>query len=196
MRFWLPAALPLALLACAGRTPARPAAREAAQAGGTRLAPGEMLVEHDLNHDGRTDVWKVARRAPDGREIAVRSERDLNFDGKIDVWEEYDEAGTQAKQTLDLDFDAKPDLVLHFEKGQLVRKQMGFGFDGKPHAWAFHEKGKLVRKERDQNGDGRVDYWEYWEGGEIDRIGVDVDGDGRVDRWEQRKPQAAGTAPR
>ena len=193
--------LPLALAACAGRTRApKPAVKDAAAGpAGPALpaaGPGETLAEYDLNHDGKPDVWKVTRRAADGKELLARRERDLNDDGKIDVWEAYDDDGNVVKQTVDLDFDGKPDLVLHFEKGQLVRKELGFAFDGKPHAWSYYEKGKLARKERDENNDGRVDYWEYWEGGEVDRIGVDLDADGRVDRWEQRKPQTAEVKPK
>ena len=200
MRRSIAIVLPIALAACAGRTAApKPAVKDAAAPQAVPalpVGPGETLTEYDLNHDGKPDVWKVTRRTADGKEVLVRRQRDLNDDGKIDVWEEYDEAGNLVKQTLDLDFDGKPDLVLHFEKGQLVLKEMSFGFDGKPHAWAYYEKGKLVRKERDENGDGRVDYWEYWEGGEIDRIGIDLDGDGRVDRWEHRRPPTAEAAPK
>ncbi|HEY6105827.1 MAG TPA: hypothetical protein VIV59_07590, partial [Anaeromyxobacteraceae bacterium] len=116
------ALLPLALAACAGRTPARtPAAKDAAAAGRAGPAPaagpGETLTEYDLNHDGKPDVWKFTRRTADGKEVLLRRDRDLNGDGKIDIWEEYDEAGNVVKQTVDLDFDGKPDLVLHFEKG-------------------------------------------------------------------------------
>src|SRR5574341_1501161 len=121
MRPWL-VLLVAALPACAGKTPApRPAVKEALAPAppGTFLpvaGPGETLTEYDLNHDGKTDVWKITRRTAEGKEVLVRRARDLNDDGKIDVWEEYDAAGELVKQTLDLDFDGKPDLVLHFEK--------------------------------------------------------------------------------
>jgi hypothetical protein len=184
--------LPLWLAGCA--SPGAPG-RPPLEAVPAIVGPGETLSQYDLNHDGRPDVWKVTRRAADGREVLVRRQLDLNGDGKIDVWEEYDQAGSLVKQTVDLDFDGRPDEVIHFEKGQVVRKEMGFAFDGKPHAWLYYEKGKLVRKERDENGDGRVDVWEYWDGDEVDRIGYDLDGDGRVDRWEQRKPRATGARP-
>ncbi len=156
--------------------------------------PDEIVSEYDLDHDGKPDTWKTARRLPDGREVLVRVERDLNADGKVDVREYYDAEGNLEKQVIDLDFDGKPDVVLYFEKGQLVRKEYAFGFDGKPHAWSYYEKNRLVRKERDENGDGKVDYWEYWENGEIDRIGIDLDGDGKVDKWESRKPPTAEAA--
>ncbi len=192
-RTLLAALLCAALPACSRRVPS-PAVEAAPQQdpGHSRdRKPDEILSEYDLNHDGKPDVWKYSRKGPDGKEILVRKERDLNNDGKIDVWEWYDAAGNLEKQVVDFDFDGKPDVVLYFEKGQLVRKEFAFGFDGKPHAWSYYEKGHLARKERDENGDGKVDYWEYWEGGEVDRVGIDTDGDGRVDRWESRKAATA-----
>jgi hypothetical protein len=156
----------------------------------------EAVTELDLSHDGKPDVWKYTTKDASGKEILLRKEKDLNADGKIDSWEKYGADGTLARVVYDLDFDGKPDVTLHYEKDQLVRKEMAFGFDGAPRAWNFYEKAKLVRKERDTNGDGNVDYWEYCENGEIDRIGVDSDGDGQVDRWEARKRDqtAAATA--
>ncbi len=189
----------LLLAACAGpRRDAAPAAEAPAadplQAHAKRA--DEALTEIDLDHDGKTDVWKFSRRTLEGKQVVVRQEKDLNGDGKIDVWEEYGEDGVLVKQTFDLDFDGKPDVTLFLEKGQLVRKEYAFAFDGKPRAWAFYEKNKLVRRERDLDGDGKIDVWEYWENGEIDRIGIDVDHDGRIDRWENRRsPGAATPAP-
>jgi len=189
----------LLLAACAGQR------RQAVPAGAAPAADplqthairaDEVLTAIDLDHDGKTDVWKFSRRTLEGKQVVVRQEKDLNGDGKTDVWEEYGDDGVLVKQSFDLDFDGKPDVTLLFEKGQLVRKEYAFAFDGKPRAWAFYEKDKLVRRERDLDGDGKVDYWEYWENGEIDRIGIDVDHDGKVDRWENRKsPGAAPAAP-
>lgn len=187
-------ALPaVAILACAGKTPAPQAGPPGPVPASAppRPAAGLAVTEFDLNHDGKADTWKFTRTGPDGKDVLVRRERDLNGDGKVDVWETFDDAGEPSVQVFDLDFDGKPDVALYFEKGQLVRKEFSFGFDGKPRAWSFYEKGKLARKERDENGDGKVDYWEYWENGEIDRIGIDTDADGKVDRWEQRKGPVA-----
>ncbi len=153
--------------------------------------PGETLREHDLNHDGRTDVWTYLVKAADGKELVVRKEKDLNNDGRIDSWELYGPEGTVTRLTYDMDFDAKADVSLLFEKDQLVRKEYAFGFDGVPHTFNYYEKNRLVRKERDSNGDGKIDTWEYWESGEADRVGVDNDGDGQVDRWETRKTAQA-----
>lgn len=197
--------LPLAFLAAACATPAPrgPQTAAAAPEAVVTIPPGfegranEALVEYDLTHDGKVDVWKYTWKDASGKEILLRKEKDLNGDGKIDTWERYEPDGSLSRVAYDLDFDRKPDAVLHYEREQLVRKELAFRYDGVPSAWHYYEKGKLVRKERDTNGDGNVDYWEYWENSEIDRIGVDADGDGQVDRWEARKTAAApaeGTA--
>lgn len=197
MRRTLLALAGLAAVSCAGRTPSPstalspPAEAPLPAPKGFEPQQGEILTEYDLTHDGKPDVWKYTIKDAAGKEILLRKEKDLNGDGKIDTWEKYNPDGTLSRVVYDLDFDGKPDVTLHYEKDQLVRKELAFGFDGAPRAWNYYEKGKLVRKERDTNGDGAVDYWEYWENGEVDRIGVDEDGDGQVDRWEARKSAEA-----
>ena len=192
MRRPLLALLPAVLLACAGKTPSMQASSPPAAP--TSAADGdETMTAFDLAQTGRPNLWKYTRRGPDGKDVVVRRERDLNGVGRVDVWEYYDDAGNLEKQVVDLDFDGKADVIMYFEKGQMVRKEMAFGFDGKPREIAYYEKGKLARKEKDENGDGRIDYWEYWENGEIDRIGIDTDGDGKVDRWEVRRPAPAAS---
>lgn len=180
-------------ISCAGRTPA-PVAPAPSLLTTPRVVPkgfepvaNEVLTEYDLTHDGKTNVWKYVLKDAAGKETLLRKEKDLNADGKVDTWEKYAADGSLVRLVHDLDFDGNPDETLHFEKDQLVKKEMAFGFDGVARTWNHYEKGKLVRKERDTNGDGHVDYWEYWENGEVDRIGVDQDGDGQVDRWEARK---------
>jgi len=174
---------------------ALPAAARAQQAMGkpTPARQGEVVTELDLDRDGKPDLWKTTRKGDDGKEILVRKERDLNGDGKVDAAEEYGPDGVAVREVFDQDFDGKPDVVIVYEKGQIVRKELSFGFDGKPRAWNYYEKGKLTRRERDLNGDGKVDYWEYWDGNEIDRVAVDLDGDGTVDRWENRRAVAQST---
>src|SRR5512138_2439916 len=189
--------LPLAgLLACAGPQKSQPVAAPTEAAAivpkGFERQTNEVLLEYDLTHDGKPDVWKYVLRDAEGKETLLRKEKDLNGDGKIDTWEKYAPDGSLVRAVYDLDFDGKPDETLFYEKDTLVKKELAFGFDGVPRSWNYYEKGKLVRKERDTNGDGQVDYWEYWESGEVDRIGVDEDGDGQVDRWEAKKTAEAG----
>jgi len=184
----------IAAVSCAGRTKAPVEPAPSLLTSAPRFVPkgfepvaNEIVTEYDLTHDGKTNVWKFVLRDAAGKETLLRKEKDLNGDGKVDTWEKYAPDGTTIRIVHDLDFDGKADETLHFEKDQLVKKELAFGFDGAARSWNYYEKGKLVRKERDTNGDSHVDYWEYWEGGEVDRIGVDQDGDGQVDRWEARK---------
>lgn len=186
----------LLALSCAHRTRtdsgaaghAAPTAAAAAVSSIPELAPrpGESVVARDVGGDGKPDLWVFSVLFAEGKERVVRKERDLNGDGKVDLWEAYDDEGNVSKQAYDLDFDGRPDLVITYEKGQLVKKEFAPGFDGMARTTAFYENGKLVRKERDTRGTGKVDTWEYWENGELDRVGVDLDGDGQVDRWDRR----------
>jgi hypothetical protein len=174
------------------RTPALPN-QAPAQSGvavssieGLQPQPGETVVALDVTGSGKPNVWKYSVLVSEGKERLVRRERDLNGDGKVDLWETFDEDGNVAKQVYDMDFDGKVDLVVTYEKGQLVKKEFAPGFDGMARTIAYYENGKLVRKERDTRGAGKIDTWEYYENGVLDRVGVDLDGDGQVDRWEKR----------
>lgn len=147
----------------------------------------EKIVEYDLNHDQRADVWSfsVARKGEDGKEFdaLVRKELDINWDGKVDISRSYATNGQLEREELDLDFDGKIDQVNIYESGVLVKKERDLDYNGSPDLWVFFEKGQIGRKERDTNADGKIDYWEYWEGEQVDRVGEDLDGDGNVDRW-------------
>lgn len=162
---------------------------------GLQPVPGEAVVALDSDGDGTPDLWRYSVVVAQGQERLVRKERDLNRDRRVDTWETFDDEGHFAKLVFDMDFDAKADLVVTYEKGQLVKKEYAPGFDGMARTAAYFENGKLVRKERDTKGSGKVDTWEYWEGGELDRIGVDLDGDGQVDRWDKRGGAEPADAP-
>lgn len=149
--------------------------------------PGETVTAYDPGHAGRPTLWKYSVVVAEGKERVVRRERDLNGDGRVDVWEVLDEEGNVSKAVYDMDFDGKPDLVVTYEKGQLVKKEIAPGFDGMARTVEYYENAKLVRKERDTRNTGKIDTWEYYENGDIDRIGHDDDGDGQVDRWEKRE---------
>jgi hypothetical protein len=114
----------------------------------------------------------------------VGEAQDVNGDGKPDAWTDSDADGTIRQLTYDLDYDGRPDVVLQFAGGELVRKELAFRVAGVPATWTLYERGELVRKERDVNGDGRPDYWELFEEGKLRRIEIDEDGDGDVDRVE------------
>jgi hypothetical protein len=162
---------------------------------GLQPVPGETVVALDSDGDGTPDLWRYSVLVGEGKERLVRRERDLNRDRRVDAWETFDEEGRSAKLVFDMDFDGKPDLVVTYENGQLVKKEYAPGFDGLARTAAYYENGKLVRKERDEQGSGKIDTWEYFENGELDRIGTDLDGDGQVDRWEKRGGAEAGNSP-
>ncbi len=152
----------------------------------------EILRQYSLGREGKADVFKYFKKAVDPAdknktiEVLKRKELDLNGDGRIDLWVSYDDAGAVVEQKMDLDFDGKVDVIDHFEKNVVVRKEVFHTFTEKPDEWKFYEKGKLARVERALHHP-KADYWEYWEGDHIDRIGEDSDGDGQVDKWTRVK---------
>ena len=168
---------------------------DAPASGGERLSEdivqakqgNEKVVEYDLNHDKKPDVWAyfVTAKDENGKEVErlVRKELDINWDGKVDIVRYYNDREEMVKEALDLDFDGKIDQVNYYEKGVIVKKERDLDYNGRPDLWIYYEKGQIVRKERDTKGTGKVDYWEYWENGQVDRVGEDLDGDGVVDRW-------------
>ena len=117
-----------------------------------------------------------------------RRDLDLNRDGKSDAYQFTRTEGTDTKvlrKEVDVNFDGRIDLVVFFERGNIVRKENDTNFDTKPDVWRFFDKGNESREERDSDYNGKVDYWEYFEGGKLDRAGTDKDGDGNVDEWLQ-----------
>ena len=186
-------ALSVALTACSS---ANSSLRSGTSKGGDNLPNSigikrkgnEKVVEYDLNHDKKPDVWEYYVN-----DKLVRKELDINWDGKIDIVRSYNDAGQLSQEVLDLDFDGRPDQTNFYENGVIVKKERDLNYDGKPDLWIYYEKGKIVRKERDTHGSGKIDYWEYWENNQIDRIGEDLDGDGNVDRWT--KNPNADTSP-
>lgn len=187
------------LMACGGSADGRVVRGEKdpeASAGGQPMQQprggDEQVTQHDLNKDGKPDVFSFTREGTDaeGRKIdqLVRKELDINWDGKVDIVRFYDEREQVIRELLDLDFDGRVDQQNFYDKGIIVRKERDLDYDGRTDLWIHFERGKIVRKEKDTNGDGKVDYWEYWENDQVDRIGEDLDGDGTVDRWT-RNPE-------
>ena len=119
---------------------------------------------------------------------------DGDGDGRTDAWVARAADGSVSRLTYDLDRDGAPDVVLVFDGGALVRKEMVHRVEGVPPTWSVFEKGELVRKERDTDGDGRPDVWERHANGRLVQIEVDTDRDGAPDRVE-RGPDAAPATP-
>jgi len=123
---------------------------------------------------------------------------DQDGDGRPDAWVVRGDDGAVSRLAYDLDRDGAPDVLLVFEGGALVRKELVHRMEGVPATWSVFEKGELVRKERDTDGDGRPDLWERYEGGRLVRIEVDTDRDGAPDRIEggPAAPPPAPASPR
>jgi hypothetical protein len=119
---------------------------------------------------------------------------DQDGDGRPDAWVARGEDGSVSRLAYDLDRDGAPDVVLVFEGGALVRKELVHRMEGVPPTWSVFEKGELVRKERDTDGDGLPDLWERYADGQLVRIEVDTDRDGAPDRIEVG-PTATPSAP-
>jgi hypothetical protein len=119
---------------------------------------------------------------------------DQDGDGRPDAWITRAADGSVSRLAYDLDRDGAPDVVLVFEGGALVRKELAYRVDGVPPTWSVFEKGELVRKERDTDGDGRPDLWERYAGGQLVRIEVDTDRDGAPDRIEREAEAAPARA--
>ncbi len=133
----------------------------------------------DLNKDDKPDQWILSKSGQ------KRIERDLNFDGKVDVWQYPDKNGVIGEEEMDLDLDQRVDLVIFYEKGVMVRKELSTDFSGLFTIVKFYDgKGVLLRVERDEDGDGTVDIWDYYESGRAVRTGWDTTDDGKPDTFD------------
>lgn len=54
----------------------------------------------------------------------------MNGDGRIDLPQEFDEAERMVRMTMDFDLDGKPDLVTHYQEGQITKEESSTKFDG------------------------------------------------------------------
>jgi hypothetical protein len=133
-------------------------------------------VQHDFNHDGRTDEWnsysknqtsKVASdhngdEQPDvwyyyQDNVLARWEADCNFDGKIDVWGTYDGRAVVSQSKVDVDFDGQPDVTHFFQFG--LTKESHYVLPASGLVWKkqFYTNGILREELLDRNRDGKFD---------------------------------------
>jgi hypothetical protein len=197
-------ALVLAVLGCGGKQqaagPSSPGlaleSEAAAKVDRTKCDDrGKQVSAVDANQDGRADVWKLYQVVDQGGQklqVLTCKQVDLNHDAKLDVVYHYEAGNLVSFEEFDLDFDGRFDLWTFYQAGKKVREEMDTNYDRRPDFSKYYENEKLVRIERDRNHDGRVDEWMYYEGGRLDRIGYDTQGTGRVDKWD-RSPE--GDAP-
>ena len=143
--------------------------------------------EFDTNKDGKSDSWKFFRKV-DGKQILARKEYDINFDGRVDIVRVFNVKGEIESDSMDMDFDGRPDVKTTYENNKPKKKELDLQFDGKPDVIRYYSKGRLVRLESDTDNDGKVDHWEIYKSGKLVRIGSDQDGDGQADpdKWIEK----------
>lgn len=175
----------LLLTGCGPKTGAPSAAGASAAVRQQAAADGTLLVQVDVNNDGRADIYNHYRSDGESR-VLSKKEMDLNRDGRIDVWSWYNETGVLEKEEMDGDFDGVVDWVDHYQGGRRVMSEVSTQASGRFDLFKYYENGKIRRKERDTNGDGKVDFWEYFDdAGHVSKVGWDVDGDGQMDVREE-----------
>lgn len=180
--------LVLSAAACGKQKP--PVTAAAADPGTLReqaTPDGNLIVEVDLDGDGRADIYNYFRQLEDGGRLLLRKELDLNRDGRIDVWSFYTEAGVMEREEMDGDFDGNVDWVDHYQGDKRVMSEIDTKNSGRYDLFKYYEGDHIRRKERDTNGDGRIDHWEYFDekGENVIKVGWDIDGDGQMDVREE-----------
>jgi hypothetical protein len=148
---------------------------------------GNLVIEVDLDGDGRADLYNYYRQLEDGGRLLLRKELDLNRDGRIDVWSFYTETGAMDREEMDGDYDGNVDWIDHYQGDKRVMSEIDTSNTGRFDLFKYYEGDHIRRKERDTNGDGKIDHWEYFDdkGENVIKVGWDIDGDGQMDVREE-----------
>ncbi len=156
------------------------------------LEDGTIVRIFDVNQDGEPDVWDYYLEEASNEDVSVMTRRlikkeiDVNQDGTKNVKRTYTEDQTIQQEDVDVDLNGKVDIVNHYDKGVLTKKDVFDAEEKKVTTRYYGEQSLVIRVEKDTNDDSKIDYWEYYEAGVLDRIGRDKDGDGRADSWQTR----------
>ncbi|MCC6278366.1 MAG: hypothetical protein IT289_10680 [Oligoflexia bacterium] len=144
----------------------------------TDLTPEETLEKLDSQNKGEPDMFVVFRREEgvSNRQLVLQA-FDVNRDKKIDLVKHFSK-GKVIKREADLDFDGIVDVISEFDpvSGQLRKKTQA---DGPTNVWKYYVSGELRRKEMDRNADGKPDMWVYYRGGRATRTEIDQNFDGK-----------------
>lgn len=191
MRTIVPLLAALLLVGACKKKPVDPvaAANPYRDAYAERVLPdGLVLVEVDLNADGKPEVFNYYREREGAERLLVRKDTDLNRDGRVDVRSWYTDTGLLEMEEFDGDFDGQYDIWDYYQdvdgSGKAVRvaNHRDMTYDGKPDVFVYFRDGLIVRKERDTNGDGIIDHWEKFDSeGKVIKSGRDANYDGSVD---------------
>jgi hypothetical protein len=108
-----------------------------------------------------------------------RQEVDSRGTGRQDVWYWVDRDGRLTKKAVDTTGGGVPDLVVHYERGTVVRVERDLNGDGRPDQFVYFEGGSPVRLEESRQRNDRIDLWVIFdrEGRRV-REEQDRDGDG------------------
>jgi hypothetical protein len=152
---------------------------------------GLVLVEIDLNADGRPEIFNFYRERTDAPRLLIRKETDLNADGQVDVISYFDAEGGLEKEESDGDFDGRFDMTDYFKGGRRVMAEWDSDYDGRPNVFRYYQANttgamRITHEERDTDGNGQVDFWIRFDGdGNVIKTGADTDGDGKMDMREE-----------
>ena len=149
------------------------------------LEAGLVIQKIDLNGDKTADITNHYKVRDDGSRILIYKTVDMNWDAKPDVFTWFDPTGEITKEAMDGDFDGIAEWVDHYKKNILVFSEIDTNFDGTYDLYRYYEHEKIKRKEYDTDGNGKIDYWQYFDDeGNVQKIGRDTDGDGEIDTRE------------
>lgn len=96
--------------------------------------------QYDSNGDGLTDDTAVYK---DG--VCVRQTMDRNFDGKPDLWFSFDDQGRRKESQTDDNFDGRIDGVWTYTNGVLIHCKLDSDFNGITDLTEFF-KNELVKE--------------------------------------------------
>lgn len=138
-------------------------------------AASTILVQSDLNGNGRTDTWLIDDNL-DGR--TDRLITDTNEDGYVDGWVSYDTLGRPHTMWADLNLTGRYEMIV----------QPVYAANGAAQGQYWWS---------DANEDGRYEnlYWDGQMDGIYEQAMVDTNFDGIADTWRQSVAPANPNAP-
>ena len=186
------------LPACSARKAASEAALAAQSARSLVVSVSDhadVMVEVDLNGDGRTDVNNYHDQSSTGP--LVRRESDLNLDGKMDISSWY-ENGLLIREDMDGDFDGNIDWRDHYQGGVRMLTEVDTDNNGSFDMLKYYAcveanaspcQAYLKYIERDSTGNDHIDLWVYYRyDGSLEKVGRDVDYDGSLGARQKTRP--------
>jgi len=155
----------------------------------------DVMVEVDLNGDGRPDVNNYHDQSSAGP--LVRRESDLNLDGKMDISSWY-ENGQLVREDMDGDFDGSIDWRDHYQGGVRMLTEVDTDNNGSFDMFKYYAcvdasaspcQPYLRYIERDSTGNDLIDLWVYYrQDGSLEKVGRDVDSESGLGTGQKTRP--------